>query len=57
MFAVVDISPTGTILSKSTLISLYSLLIWSNFISALDIGIRALSVCRSDLAFKLASLQ
>lgn len=57
MFAVVDISPTGTILSKSTLISLYSLLVWLNFISALDTGIRALSVCRSDLVFKLASLQ
>ena len=57
MFAVVDISLTGTILSKFTLISLYSLLVWSNFISSLDIGIRALSVCRSDLAFKLASLQ
>ena len=57
MFAVVDISPIGTILSKSTLISLYSLLVWLNFISALDTGIRALSVCRSDLVFKLASLQ
>ena len=57
MFAVVDIRPTGIILSKSTLISLYSLLVWPKFISALDTGIRALSACRSDLVFKLASLQ
>ena len=44
-------------LSKSTVVALCSLLVYVNFISALDILMKALLVCCIDLVFKLAPLQ
>lgn len=44
-------------LSKSTVVALCSLLVWFNFISALDILMKALLVCCIDLVFKLVPLQ
>ena len=44
-------------LSKSTVVALCSLLVWLNFISALDILMKALLVFCIDLVFKLVPLQ
>ena len=44
-------------LSKSTVVALCSLLVWFNFISALDILMKALLVCCIDLVSKLVPLQ
>ena len=55
--AVVDTIPTGTMLSKSTVVALYSLLVWLKFISVHSTRMKALLLCGIGLVFKLASLQ
>ena len=54
----VDTSPADTMLPKAAIVALKGLLAWSNFISALDTGMKAhyiiLLRTRNDLVFQLA---
>ena len=54
----VDTSPADTMLPKAAIVALKGLLAWSNFISALDTGIKAHCIIllrtRNDLVFQLA---
>ena len=53
-----DTSPADTMLPKAAIVALKGLLAWSNFISALDTGMKAhyiiLLRTRNDLVFQLA---
>ena len=54
----VDTSPADTMLPKAAIVALKGLLVWSNFISALDTGMKAHCIIllrtRNDLVFQLA---
>ena len=54
----IDTSPADTMLPKAAIVALKGLLAWSNFISALDTGMKAhyiiLLRTRNDLVFQLA---
>ena len=54
----VDTSPADTMLPKAAIVALKGLLAWSNFISALDTGMKAHCIIllrtRNDLVFQLA---
>ena len=49
--------PQAQFLSKSTVVALYSLLVWLKFISVHSTRMKALLLCGIGLVFKLASLQ
>ena len=54
----VDTNPADTMLPKAAIVALKGLLAWSNFISALDTGMKAHCIIllrtRNDLVFQLA---
>ena len=54
----VDTSPADTMLPKAAIVALKGLLAWSNFISALNIGMKVHCIiilrARNDLVFQLA---
>ena len=54
----IDTSPADTMLPKAAIVALKGLLAWSNFISALNIGMKVRCIiilrARSDLVFQLA---
>ena len=54
----IDTSPADTMLPKAAIVALKGLLAWSNFISALNIGMKVRCIiilrARNDLVFQLA---